>query len=196
MGAPTYGTGTTATEQLFNDISSIAEVRPGGGRQEAIAYTPRPELVRPASMEVLPPPQQSAASAQNPAWPESPEQRRARIRDEATVNQDNFNYRSPVAVNRRSGPVPRSEQAMDQYGNTYGDANAFRGNRTEVQARLDERNQGSPSTRRYLSEPPLDYRQPSATAPTGDLGEDERVKEARANRAAGKRTGLRDLLPW
>jgi hypothetical protein len=39
--------------------------------------------------------------------------------------------------------------------------------------------QGSPTNRRYLSEPPLDYRQPAETAAKNDVGEDEWKKDKR-----------------
>ena len=66
-----------------------------------------------------------------------------------------------------------------------------------LQARLKERNQGSPTQRRYLSEPPLTYREPAASAPVGDPGEDE---ETKARRLRGNGPGVLDkigeLLPF
>ena len=41
-------------------------------------------------------------------------------------------------------------------------------------------------TRKYLSEPPLDYRQAAADAPAGELGEDEYKKERRLSAQARK----------
>ncbi len=91
LGSPTYGTDKTATEQLASDVTGILSIAPKS--REPIDYKPRPELVKPASAGALPPPQESVAVTANPAWPESPEARRARIRAEATANQDNPNYR-------------------------------------------------------------------------------------------------------
>ena len=58
--------------------------------------------------------------------------------------------------------------------------------------KLAEERQGSPTKRKYLSEPPLDYRQAAATAPVGDLGEDELKKERRL-KAEARKKGERQL---
>jgi hypothetical protein len=60
--------------------------------------------------------------------------------------------------------------------------------------------QGSETERRYLSEPPLTYRQPSATAPSDQLGEDEWKKQRDRKKEAlkGKKSSfqLSDLWPF
>src|SRR5262245_37856493 len=94
LGSPTYGTDKTATEQLADDVTGILAIAPK--RREPIDYKPRPDLVKPASTGALPAPQAPVAVASNPAWPQSPEQRRAQIRAEATANQNNPDYDSPV----------------------------------------------------------------------------------------------------
>jgi len=51
--------------------------------------------------------------------------------------------------------------------------------------------------RRFLSDPPLTYRQPAETAVTGDVGEPERAKEKRRLAAATKeKKGSWFKLPW
>ena len=181
MSAPTYGTDKTATEQLFEDVTGVISTDGlmGRSREAEIAYNPRPELVRPASLEVLPEPQREIASAENSAWPESPEQRRLRLRAEATENQENSSYRSPIVMGGLAtvGPDSTAEQ------------------RAEFQRRKRERNQGDAATRRYLSEPPVEYRVPNETAAAGDLGEEEWKKERRGKSASGK-SSFRDWLPW
>jgi hypothetical protein len=67
--------------------------------------------------------------------------------------------------------------------------------REEFNKRLAENRQGSSTKRKYLSEPPLVYREPAATAPTGDVGEDEWKKDRREKRAARKDKSWRDYLP-
>lgn len=182
MGSPTYGTDKTATEQLLSDVTGIVStdaLMGGRSREAEIAYKPRPELVKPASLEVLPEPQREIASAENPAWPESPEQRRRRLRDEATENQENSSYRSPILMG----------------GLTTSPANLTEEQRAEVQRRKRERNQGDATNRKYLSEPPIEYRVPNETAAVGDLGEEEWKKERQRGNSGGK-SSLRDLLPW
>ena len=182
MSAPTYGTDKTATEQLFEDVTGVIStdaLSGGRSREAAIAYSPRPELVKPASLEVLPEPQREIVSTENPAWPESPEQRRARLRAEATENQDDFNYRSPIVMG----------------GLSAGSVNLTPEQRAELEKRKRERNQGDPNSRKFLSEPPVGYRVPNQTAAADDLGEDEWKKERRAKKTTGK-SSWRDLLPW
>jgi len=183
MSSPTYGTDKTAGQQLLEDVTGVisTEGLAGRSRESEIAYKPRPELVRPASLEVLPEPQRDLVTADNSAWPESPEQRRARLRAEATANQDNPNYRSPIVV----GGIARNEQPE-----------MTKEQRQEFLRRKREMNQGTAGERKYLSEPPVEYRVPNATAAADDLGEDEWKKQQRGKKAAGKSSSWRDLLPW
>lgn len=180
MSSPTYGTDKTANQQLLEDVTGVlgVEALAGGSREQAeIAYSPRGQLVTPSSLEVLPEPQQELASADNPAWPESPEERRRRIRAEATENRDNPAYRSPAASRPSDTAFVTDAQ------------------RSEIQQIRRQTNQGDADRRRYLSEPPLDYRVPEATAEAGNLGESEWKKAQRAKRSQGKST-WRDLVPW
>lgn len=197
MSSPTYGTGVTANEQLLTDVSSIVKVAPT--RKDPIAYKPRPDLVRPAPGQaaVLPVPQDQVASAQNPDWPESPEQRSKRLRDEATANQDNPNYDSPI-VNDVYTSVPEVDEDMKR---AYNDKAPLpmamsKNNSEDVKKKIALSKQGDPTKRRYLSEPPLEYRQPAATAATDDIGEDEAKKERRAKKLATQPKGWRDYVPW
>ncbi len=197
--APTYGTGTHADAQLVTDLAGLATLTPK--RAPAIDYKARPDLVEPANTEVLPPPQQDVASASNPDWPESPEQRRARIRAEATAHQDDPSYRPEVASSAADTTGGTSTALRTAGDHTIIDplpANTP-AKRADFQRRIAENNQGDPNVRKYLSEPPLAYRDPAATAPTDQLGEDEWKKERDAKRAARKASGKhswRDLVPW
>lgn len=225
MGSPTYGTGTQAHEQLLSDVTGVLSISPNKDKKQ-IDYKPRPDLVRPAkgTTQSLPEPQQNIANG-DPAWPESPEQKRARLRAEATANQDNPFYSSPIAgANETKGGVTSSsifgergnfkvpdnqDKSGAREGSTgissaarYGERGNFEvrdadgdKQREEFNKRLAETGPGSPTTRKYLSEPPLTYRQPAATAPVGDVGEDEWRKERRQKKEATKSTSWRDLIP-
>lgn len=192
MGSPTYGTGKSANQQLVEDLTGVLSITPSRNNSE-IAYNPRPELVRPATLEVLPEPQAAVASADNPAWPESPEQRRARLRAEATENQENAAYRSPIT----SSGMARGgfNGSVDENGRpiALGDLPNQQA-RLEAQRRARAQNQGDPNARRYLSEPPIQYRRPAETAAAGELGEDEWAKDRR--RSADSGGSWRDLVPW
>lgn len=198
VGAPTYGTGKPADEQLLDDVTGILSLGPKDKPQ--IEYRPRPELVRPAATAgagvaaTLPPPQENVTTASNGAWPESPEQMRARLRAEATANQDDPMYDSPIEGDDGGSRGITSLARLNDRGN-FESAPDPEEQRKEFQRRLKETGQGSPTTRKYLSEPPLVYREAAASAPVGDIGEDEWKKERRAKRSA-KKKGSGGWWPW
>lgn len=200
VSSPTYGTDKTAGAQLLDDMSNMASFGQGKSK-ERINYKPRPDLVRPAQGEKgsLPAPQESVASAGDPAWPESPEERRKRMRDEITANRDNPNFVSPidqdVAVAADARMLPSGSSRREEYATRTPTADPAR--IAELKKAREQQSQGSSSTRRYLSEPPLAYRQPAASAATGELGQDEAQKERERKKAAGGGgKSWRDLLPW
>lgn len=203
---PTYGTGKGQGIQLAEDLTGMLSLAPKN--KEAIAYEPRPELVRPApgAEKVLPAPQQKLATAENPDWVESPEAKRARLKKEITENRDDPDFDSPIEGAVASVDTGRSQSSGDigsprahDAGRRYGDNANNERTREAFKKKLAAQRQGSPTTRRYLSEPPLDYRAPAATAAVDDVGEDELKKERRrkaeAKKAAGGGNSWRDLVP-
>lgn len=136
----------------------------------------------------MPAPQQSVANANDPNWPESPEQRRKRLRDEITANRDDPNFVSPVV---QDGPVASNIQAALPRGNSRREDYESRtptfdpAKVAAYKAAREQQTQGSSTTRRYLSEPPLTYREPASTAAVGELGTDEAQKERERKKAAG-----------
>lgn len=183
--SPTYGTGTPSDLQLYQDVSNAFSIAPQ--QKKNIEYEPRPDIVMPASTEVLPPPQEDIASTTNPAWPETPEQRRARLRADATANQDNPNYKSGILPD---APGSTQQSHSRTRWSLQPQEEDRQRTREAFNRRLAENQQGSPTQRRYLSEPPLVYREPAATAPRGDVGEDEWKK----NKNMGLPGRLRDFL--
>ena len=197
MSSPTYGTDKTQSAQLTSDLTGMFSLKPKPGVGE---YKPRPELVKPvASTTELPPPQENIVTASTDVWPESPEQRRARIRANATENRDKQGF-EPEVINDIS--VEDGTQASSNRGNARAaDAGITAGvdsrkHAAEFKRKLAESKQGSPAVRRTLTEPPLEYRAPAATAATDELGEDEYKKERRLKREAKKGGNWRDLVPW
>ncbi|QIA24148.1 hypothetical protein A9K68_021910 [Mesorhizobium sp. AA22] len=200
MGSPTYGTDKTASAQLAGDLTSAFTVMPKN--KEKIDYKPRPELVKPApGQKELPPPQESIATA-SADWPESPEQRRARLRAEATLHQDDPDYQAQIVDDVQTDPSAvktAMAQSASSHPPAWTPADSDKGRAAEVKRRLAEAKQGDPNTRRYLSEPPVQYRAAAATAPVDDLGEDEYKKERRLKKEAAaknKSGGMFDWLPW
>lgn len=200
VSSPTYGTDKTASAQLADDLGNAFSFAPK--KKERIDYKPRPTLVKPApgQRETLPVPQDSITQTASSQWPESPEQRRKRLRDEATAHQGDPSYQAQIAndvqVDQAAWRQAIAESRSDHPpppGNMLGNSAA---RRAEIARRTAEGKQGDPTTRRYLSEPPLSYRVSAATAPQGELGEDEYKKERRLKAEATKSKGLFDWLPW
>jgi hypothetical protein len=204
MGGPTYGTGVSANEQLASDVTNMFSLKPKG--PSTAEYAPRPELVKPTKATTeLPPPQESITTADASQWPESPEQKRARIRADATENRDKLGW-EPELVNDLSVEQSKAKTkpgTSARYAESgvapVGQQQDLNKQGEEFKRKLALSKQGSPTVRRTLTEPPLEYRQPAATAPTDELGEDEFKKQRRLKaeaKKAGGGTSWRDLVPW
>ena len=169
MSSPTYGTGKTANEQLFNDLSDIASISAVTPKDKAVQYPNRPGLVVPATTDrdKLTQPQQSVASKDNPQWVESPEEARKRLAEEADENRGNVNYRSPLAsADSNRNHLTEAQQTA-----------AYRAARQDQEGSYIDQ-------RRYLVDPPQQYRQASDAAALTDLGEPEAKKEKRRKKEA------------
>lgn len=197
VSSPTYGTGVSSNQQLLDDVTSFGSFIPKEKPQ--IDYKPRPPLVTDASQPAnLPPPQKQIASSDNPAWPESPEQKRARLRAEATANQNNPAYEPQIATDGGGGTA--ASPAFLQAQNKFARPNlGLAAQGEEFKRRKAANGPGDPGQRKYLSEPPVEYRQPAPTAPADQLGEDEdkkqRQREAKAKKK-GSGTVLGNLFSW
>lgn len=194
---PTYGTGVSQGQQMVNDIDGIFTL--GSTNRSEISYAPRPELVRPASIGALPPPRAGTAAAANANWPQSPEVIRARTLAAADATRGdgvlppNFN---PSQGDVGAEPETRAN-AIDREGlnASWLSPAELRGQRQQVIAQRGEQ-QGNPTQRRYLSEPPVVYRAPAATAPVGDTGVDEDVKERRSEGTRSLGSRIREAMPF
>lgn len=197
VSSPTYGTGTTASSQLMEDLSSSFSFKPKQGA--TIAYQPRPDVLKDGAAKGLPAPQENVTKTAG-VWPESPEQKRARLRQEATDAQGDptfvptiQNDSTGLATAVRSSGNPNDERDARKHVVDGADLSA------RVKAGRVTNATGSPTKRTTLSEPPLDYRQPATTAAYGDVGEDEFKKERRLRAEAKKgKSGksFRDYIPW
>lgn len=195
----TYGTGVTHEEQTFDGLVNILAFKPK--ETERIDYRARPELVMPAETAALPEPLEENASTSNADWPESPEERIARIRGEA-VEADVRSGEVPVEELLREkegiGKPERFKSAANRRGGGREDdgfINEMMGKnkeRDEVLKRRSQLTYNNTATRRYLTEPPTEYRTPAATAVAGDLGYtkeelDEIAKKEAAQKEAERR---------
>lgn len=181
--SPTYGTGTPATVQLLDDVSSAASIKPQ--QNTDIEYRPRPGLVPPPEEGALPAPQTSVAETER--WPESPEETRARLRAEAATTGN-----SALAANDPNLPGAGAD-AVTVGGAANGPPRPGSLDNAQSRQRYQQAQQlaraSSPSERNFLSEPPLEYRRPAETAPVGELGETERTKQRRREAIAERGDG-------
>lgn len=141
-------------------------------KESEVTYKPRPDLVDPPEGAALPPPQSSLASKENPQWPESPEETRQRLVAEADADTNPTDRAGPLAT-----PAESSEQFRK-----------FREARANQKAAYEGR--------RFLSDPPVEYRVPAETAPTDELGETEFKKDQRRRAAARKKKNGFSLWPF
>lgn len=179
IGGPTYGTDKTSGEQLMDDLGNAVMLRPPNGDKK-IAYQPRGGLVLPKEDKQLVEPQKSLAStADNPQWVESPEDMRARLKQEATENERNIAYNSPLASQNTTARSLSTNEQLEQY----------REARKLQQGLYSDK-------RRYLSDPPLEYRAIPEEA-MNDLGEPEKKKASRRKKEAEiANTGTKKWWPF
>jgi hypothetical protein len=195
VSSPTYGTGKTANAQLFEDVSGAFSIKPKP--PTGIKYEPRPEVLKSTQVAGLPEPQEPVTK-QAGVWPESPEEKRIRLRAEATAGQSDPNFEPTIY----DDTVTRGQTAFDPSNPNSADRDARKRVYTDRNAIKEAKKikaAGSPTNRKHLSEPPLDYRQPTDTAAYGDLGEDEFKKERRLRAEARKKKGkksFKDYVPW
>src|SRR5262249_40919131 len=113
------------------------------------------------------------------------------VRAEADANGDNPDYKSSVVPDISMAQKDNFKQPGQSWhsfeaGNDLNTTTSSSANRKEIEKRLKETQQGDPAKRKYLSEPPTEYRQAYADAPQGELGEDEYRKERRLKSLANK----------
>ncbi|HVK92113.1 MAG TPA: hypothetical protein VM468_12045 [Mycoplana sp.] len=178
IGGPTYGTDKTSGEQLMDDIGNSVMLRPPNGDKK-IAYQPRGGLVMPGDQARLVEPQKSLASTtDNPQWVENPEDMRDRLKQEATENERKIGYNSPLQTQNNTMRQLSTKEQLEQYR----------------EARKLEQGLYS-DKRRYLSDPPLDYRKLPEDA-ASDLGEPEKKKERRRKKEAEMASGKKSWWPF
>ena len=201
---PTYGTGKSQGQTLFDDLNNVVSLGGGGSSNQAtqVANNPRSDLVKPANTSILPPPQQARVVD----LPESPEQRSARLQDAAYRGDDPIPAGIATAarkegvtqayLDRTSGGGGTLSMLSRENESTTLTPQELKGRGALVEQRLREQRQGSADRRKYLSEPPIAYRKPAATAPVGDQGVDEEVKQRRLRQDDSLASKIRNILPF
>ena len=196
VGGTTYGTGVAQEEATVEDLANILAIRKKQKKQ--IEYDPRPDLVIPEDKQLIEPVQNTEVGDQS--WPESPEKRRARIREEAdavkgdVIEEMRFarttkrfqSFSSGGAANGQGTPnVDCDPSGISMRKCTPAEiSKAVRAKRKEIKSVGKTGHQ-----RRYLTEPPIEYRTYSQDAPIGDQGYTEE-EVARADAETKRRRQL------
>lgn len=165
---PTYGTGKSPEMSMIQELTG--NLAGGQKKKEPIEYKARSELVLPPSSQ-LPPPEQKLALSQTAAWPDDPDRNRKATNTSGEIPEE-FR-RGRLARGSRSAPDPNVSPIDVTEMNTA--------QRLEAQRKFREQraamNSLDPTERKYLTDPPVEYRVPSANAPQPD--EFEESTEAR-----------------
>ncbi|MEM7214997.1 MAG: hypothetical protein AAF423_05580 [Pseudomonadota bacterium] len=193
----TYGTGTSHEEDTLKGVVNMLAITPD--EQDNIDYSARPDLVMPANPQALPAPSGTTAVAdQN--WPVSPEQRIAAVRAAAPdgdwrgsedipleyqlSEKDGINNSARVYRQSRAHARSGADQLIDEIRD---DANGT-GVAAEVRKRREQLTYSTGVQRKFLTEPPSEYRVPSASAEAGDTGiTKEQITEAQKAAKEDKR---------
>ena len=191
VGGTTYGTGVSQEQQTLDDVYNMFTLK---RNRNNIDYTPRPDLIVPENTAALPEPLDSETTTSNPEWPETPEERIARIQAQAgEIDPRSGEYSTEEQRRRKEGIAIERTGAEKKFipGRTDRDGNPilFNGERSRADraAVLKRKAELAPSvgaTRRFLTEPPIEYRTPADTAPSGaeayteeELAERKRLEE-------------------
>lgn len=181
VGGTTYGTGVSQEVQTVRDLTNILSLKKN---KNTIDYASRSDIVVP-EQKVLVEPKEEAAEV-SPDWPESPEQRIARIRAEAEeanggslgqqtafANQDKDLPTAPRKKILKSAPLGQGVPniSCDPDGIIMRRCSDSEIRNAVLQARKQASGYGATGVqRRYLTEPPVEYRTPASTAVIGDAG--------------------------
>ncbi len=175
----TYGTGTSHEEQTIKSLTNMLAIAPD--EKPNIDYSARPDLVMPANQGVLPAPGDDAQTVAEENWPVSPEERIAAVREGAPepdeygnlpteyLNSKKDGIRNSAKLYRASRASAKSgggEQFITEINN---EANGV-GSSVEARKRRGELAYSTGVKRKYLTEPPSEYRKPSENAEAGELG--------------------------
>lgn len=195
----TYGTGTTHEEATMKGITNIFSLK---SDKSTVSYTARPDLVMPANKNILPTPVTETQNLSNEEWPESPQQRIARVQSLApevdertgdlpveylTSEKEGINVSRNNAndVSRRNVWAKEEQWLKDVRNDAAGKSES-----AEFQKRKDQLAYSTGVKRKFLTEPPTEYRTPSATAEAGDLGISEEELAARKEAAREEYRGI------
>jgi hypothetical protein len=171
----TYGTGESPEMALFSELTGNIGILPGQKKKQPIEYQPRAPLVMPSNVAQLPEPTETA-SVTNPDWPVQPGEQQVASAAQADddprndISQAEYRRLRPVSgAFAAAGANQRGAGSNDELNNDrteyYRDIVHGNEKRKKFRASVADMNGLSRNERRYLTDPPLTYREPAATAP-------------------------------
>ncbi|HVY19921.1 MAG TPA: hypothetical protein VHA70_07535 [Bauldia sp.] len=168
----TYGTGTTPAMQTVQDLTGLAT---GGKADKApIDYSPRPKIVAPPAIGALPPPQSDSQTLASTNWPNDPDLLKARVKADADARA--------AAGQEDQLRLPKGKLvAAPPPGENY----VSKEDLAKIKATMDS-NKGGMSVdasgapvRKYLTDPPVEYRLPDPNAPVAVAADGKPKKKFR-----------------
>lgn len=174
MGGTTYGTGVSQEEQTLKDVYTMFNLQ---GEKKNIDYSPRPDLIVPDNKQALVEPLDNGSTTSNAQWPETPEERIARIRAQAgEIDPRTGEYSREEQLRKKEGIAIETGYLRRKFvpGQTDRDGipllnggEASAEARQEVLKRKADLSFSQGASRKYLTEPPVSYRMPVESAPAG-----------------------------
>lgn len=157
----TYGTGVSPEQQTIKDVMSLASL--GSNEPPPIDYKPRGGIAAPPSTALPPPgsaPATTAAVSDDPNWPKDPDaikKKKAEAEAQAAASSPIPNFILPKGTTTYDVATAESTDQTRAEGKQAWDA-LHKGKAGSYDA------QGNP-TRKYLTEPPVAYREPDPNQP-------------------------------
>ncbi len=165
ISTTTYGTGESPELAVFREIGGgIFGGVLGKSESDPIRYEQRAPIVSPPEANLPEPAEQVAAV--NPDWPDDPDKRkRAELSDEVTP--DYYKRVSPLArlTQNRGGPRCSPEDKDCDGFVSPAEANAYQAGHKKFAAAVADVEGLNMEERKYLTDPPDEFRQPAETAP-------------------------------
>jgi hypothetical protein len=170
----TYGTGTTPGQQTLEDIAGIAAF--GAPKKEPIDYSARPAIVPPPKGTPLPAPGDPTAVA-SANWPKDPDVEQKKFKAEVAARDPGGYDEDPTKVvnpnfslpTQPQGPEPNlakmeRDQEKEALSTTAEQNAAVKKLFADARGVVAVDAEGKP-IRRYLTDPPVEYREPDPNAP-------------------------------
>ena len=158
----TYGTGKSPGMQTVEDIVGLSVM--SSATKEPIEYKPRPPIVAPPTVASLPPPVDPNTTSSMVAanWPVDPDVQTQQIRDEIArreaAGEPLPDFRLPA------GSAPEPIEAITDRPMTRAEIDEVRRRFADARGAVAVDASGNP-VRRYLTDPPVEYRAPDPAAP-------------------------------